>query len=53
MNGYHFYWAARADVERRAGRLVSARQLYARALALARNDAERVAYERKVQRLAG
>jgi RNA polymerase sigma factor (sigma-70 family) len=52
LSGYHFYWAARAEVERRAGHPGAARQLYAKALALARNDAERIAYRRKLQRLA-
>jgi RNA polymerase sigma factor (sigma-70 family) len=43
---YSFYWAARADVERRAGR--DPRAFYARAIALAKSRAERVSYERRL-----
>ena len=44
---YPFLWGAIADLERRAGRLAEARTYFERAIALARNDAERMAYERK------
>jgi RNA polymerase sigma factor (sigma-70 family) len=44
---YPFYWAARADLERRAARLATARSHYERAIALARSPAERVSYERR------
>jgi RNA polymerase sigma factor (sigma-70 family) len=44
---YPFFWAALADLERRAGRTAAA--LYRRAIALARNDAERFAFERKLR----
>jgi RNA polymerase sigma factor (sigma-70 family) len=47
---YSFYWAARADIERRAGR-GEARALYQRAPALARSRAERVSYERRLRDL--
>jgi RNA polymerase sigma-70 factor (ECF subfamily) len=47
---YSFYWAARADIERRAGR-GEARALYQRAAALARSRAERVSYERRLRDL--
>jgi RNA polymerase sigma factor (sigma-70 family) len=49
---YPFYWAALADLARRAGHLEAARQNYARAIAVARNHAERLSYERKVDGLA-
>ena len=52
LSHYHFYWAARAELEQRAGHVALARQLYAEAQALARNDAERTAYQRKLHRLA-
>ncbi|MES1183441.1 MAG: sigma-70 family RNA polymerase sigma factor [Myxococcales bacterium] len=48
---YPFLWGAIADLERRAGRLVEARAHFERAIALSRNDAERVAYERKYRLL--
>jgi RNA polymerase sigma factor (sigma-70 family) len=48
---YPFYWAARADLERRAHQPRSARSSYERAIALARSPAERVAYERRLELL--
>lgn len=51
LSGYPFYWAARADLERRAGRPATARSDYERAIALARSPAERVAYERRIDLL--
>jgi RNA polymerase sigma factor (sigma-70 family) len=44
---YSFYWAARADIERRAGRAGEARVLYQRAMVMARSRAERLSYERR------
>jgi predicted RNA polymerase sigma factor len=51
LAGYPFFWAALADIERRSGRKEDARSLYQRAAILARNRAERVAYERRIERL--
>jgi RNA polymerase sigma factor (sigma-70 family) len=48
---YPFLWGAIADLERRAGRLAEARTYFGRAIALARNDAERLAFERKCRLL--
>jgi RNA polymerase sigma-70 factor (ECF subfamily) len=50
---YSFYWAARADVERRAGRRAEARALYGRAQARAKSHAERAAYQKMVSELEG
>ncbi len=46
---YSFYWAARADLERRCGRFDEAAALYGRAIALAKSRAERVSYERRLR----
>jgi RNA polymerase sigma-70 factor (ECF subfamily) len=51
LAGYSFYWAARADIERRAGRGAEARTHYARAVSLAKSRAERASYERRVDAL--
>jgi RNA polymerase sigma factor (sigma-70 family) len=51
LSRYSFFWAARADLERRAGRPSEARPLYERAIALAGSRAERVAYERRLKDL--
>jgi RNA polymerase sigma-70 factor (ECF subfamily) len=51
LSDYPFYWAARADLERRAERLATARSDYERAIALARSPAERVSYERRLNLL--
>jgi len=48
---YPFFWGALADIERRAGELSRARAHYARAIELARNPAERIAYERRLRLL--
>jgi RNA polymerase sigma-70 factor (ECF subfamily) len=48
---YSFYWAARADLERRMGRAGEAIALYARAVALAKSAAERISYERRIRDL--
>lgn len=47
---YSFYWAARADIERRAG-TAAAKPLYERAVALAKSHAERFSYERRLAAL--
>jgi RNA polymerase sigma-70 factor (ECF subfamily) len=49
---YSFYWAARADLERRAGRPDDAAAHYRRAIALAASRAERMSYERRLAELA-
>jgi RNA polymerase sigma-70 factor (ECF subfamily) len=49
LDSYPFFWAARADIERRAQALEAARTYYRRAIQLARNPAERVAYERRLR----
>jgi RNA polymerase sigma factor (sigma-70 family) len=48
---YSFFWAALADIERRAGRTAEAKTLYHRAIALAKSRAERVSYERRLGHL--
>jgi RNA polymerase sigma factor (sigma-70 family) len=48
---YSFYWAARADVERRAGRSSEATVLYLRASELAKSGAERRSYHRRLREL--
>ncbi len=48
---YSFYWAALADIERRAGREVEARLLYERATRFAKSRAERASYERRLREL--
>jgi RNA polymerase sigma-70 factor (ECF subfamily) len=51
LSRYPFYWAARADLERRAGRQAAAREYYEHAIALARSPAERTSYERRIEGL--
>ena len=51
LSRYPFYWAARADLERRAGCHTAARENYSRAIALARSPAERVSFERRIETL--
>jgi RNA polymerase sigma factor (sigma-70 family) len=51
LSTYPFYWAARADLERRADEPTAARSSYERAIALARSSAERVSYERRLELL--
>jgi RNA polymerase sigma factor (sigma-70 family) len=51
LTRYPFYWAARADLERRAGRHIAARENYTHAVELARSPAERVSYERRIENL--
>ena len=48
---YPFYWAALADLERRAGRRADARSSYERAIELSRSSAERDSYLRRIERL--
>jgi predicted RNA polymerase sigma factor len=48
---YPFYWAARADLERRAGRQDTARAHYEQAIALARSPAEQGSYQRRLDLL--
>jgi RNA polymerase sigma factor (sigma-70 family) len=50
---YSFFWAARADIERRSGRtrIAHARGFYQRAVALAKSRAERLSYERRLRNL--
>src|SRR5678815_1278769 len=51
LAGYSFLWAALADLERRAGRPTEAATFYRRAMAGARSPAERLSYERRLQKL--
>jgi RNA polymerase sigma-70 factor (ECF subfamily) len=51
LSTYPFYWAARADLERRAEQPAAARSSYENAIAFARNAAERVSYERRLELL--
>jgi RNA polymerase sigma-70 factor (ECF subfamily) len=51
LSTYPFYWAARADLERRTERPAAARSSYERAIALSRSPAERVSYERRLELL--
>jgi RNA polymerase sigma factor (sigma-70 family) len=48
---YPFYWAAVADLQRRADRHVEARSSYERAIELSRGPAERDAYRRRIELL--
>jgi RNA polymerase sigma-70 factor (ECF subfamily) len=48
---YSFYWAARADLERRSGRTAEAIALYRHAVTLAKSAAERGSYERRLRGL--
>jgi RNA polymerase sigma-70 factor (ECF subfamily) len=48
LAAYSFFWAARADIERRAGRSHTAHEHYRRALSLARTEPERRHYERRL-----
>jgi RNA polymerase sigma factor (sigma-70 family) len=51
LSRYPFYWAARADLERRAGSHTAAREHYDHAIALARGPAERLSYQRRIENL--
>jgi len=48
LSGYPFFWGARADIERRAGRPAEARRFYERAIELSRSRAERESYRRRL-----
>ena len=48
---YPFYWAALADLQRRAGRKADARSSYGRAIELSRSPAERDSYLRRIEGL--
>src|SRR5262249_37772347 len=50
--GYSFYWAARADIERRAGRGEEGKSFYRRAAELAKSRGERESYERRIRGIA-
>jgi len=52
LAGYSFYWAARADVERRLRHRSEAVALYEKASALAKSNAERGSYERRLRELS-
>jgi RNA polymerase sigma factor (sigma-70 family) len=49
LSRYPFYWAAQADLERRAGCYAAAREYYEQAIALARSPAERESFERRIE----
>lgn len=51
LSRYPFYWAARADLERRTGHHTAARENYEQAMTLARSPAERRSYERRIENL--
>ncbi|MGZ3423306.1 MAG: RNA polymerase sigma factor [Polyangiales bacterium] len=51
LANYSFYWAARADIERRSGRTQEAKALYQRAITLAKSRAERLSYEKRMRTL--
>jgi RNA polymerase sigma factor (sigma-70 family) len=48
---YPFYWAALADLQRRAGRHGEARSSYERAVDLSRSPAEQASYRRRIELL--
>jgi RNA polymerase sigma factor (sigma-70 family) len=48
---YPFYWAAVADLQRRAERHAEARSSYERAIELSRSTAERASYRRRIELL--
>jgi RNA polymerase sigma-70 factor (ECF subfamily) len=48
---YPFYWAALADLQRRADRHAEARSSYERAIELSRSPAERASYRRRIELL--
>ena len=52
LSRYHFYWAARAELELRSKRPQLARQFYEKAKELAQSDAERLSYDRKIARVS-
>src|SRR5918999_1723654 len=48
---YPFYWAALADLQRRASRHAEARSSYERAMELSRSPAEQASYRRRIELL--
>jgi RNA polymerase sigma-70 factor (ECF subfamily) len=50
---WHLYWSTRADLQRRAGDLVAARDSYEQALASPCNDTDRRFLERRLATLSG
>jgi RNA polymerase sigma-70 factor, ECF subfamily len=53
LEGYHLFWAARADLLRRLGRDAEAAEDYRRAMELARNPVERRFLEQRLTSLRG
>src|SRR5439155_17489328 len=53
LDGYQWFWSARADLLRRAGRTKPAMKAYERAVELATNPVERRFLERRMSELAG
>jgi len=53
LDGYHFLWAARADLLRRLGRRAEAASAYEKALALAGSEPERRFLKRRLAEAAG
>jgi RNA polymerase sigma-70 factor (ECF subfamily) len=51
MNRYHPYHLARADMLRRLGEMIAAREAYKQALSLCQNQLERAHIQRKMQAL--
>jgi RNA polymerase sigma-70 factor (ECF subfamily) len=51
LDAYHYLWATRAELLRRAGDVEGARSAYDRALTLVRDDAERRLLERRLRSL--
>jgi predicted RNA polymerase sigma factor len=52
LSAYSFYWAARADIERRSGHVALAGIFYRRAIELGKSRAERLSYERRLRSMA-
>ncbi len=53
LDGYHLLYAARADLQRRAGLLKEAAANYKRAIALTGNDGERRFLQRRIEEVTG
>ena len=53
LDGYHLFYAARADLLRRAGRNNEAATAYSRALSLTTNEAERTFLRRRLAEVSG
>jgi RNA polymerase sigma-70 factor (ECF subfamily) len=52
LEGWHFYWAARAELLRRAGRQEEAAGCYRRALSCEMNDSDRSFLERRLAEMS-